>query len=173
MLMNGKVLMLCTALLIQGVVTSCSRQKPEVLATRIQYDVPVQNNDPQLDWWINNLEGSKRDPFIKRVIEAAEKGDVKTFDYFNNPLTPAQVKASFSDTVYQTFARNYPPYEEYDTMIILTLDYRNIQKIRFLEEWRWDPENLTMQKEILGFGPLIQKEVAGATFNQLLFWIMF
>lgn len=171
--MNAKVLLISIAVIILLGIFSCKRQQPEVLATRIQYDVPVQNNDPQLDWWVNNLEGSKREPFLKRVIEAAKKGEVKTFDYFNNPMTPAQVTASLSDTVYQTFARNYPPYEEYDTMIIITTDYKDIQKIRFLEEWRWDPENMTMQKEILGFGPLIQKEVAGATFNQLLFWIMF
>ena len=152
--------------------TSCKRQEEEILATKIQYDVPIVNNDPQLDWWINNLEGSRREPFLQRLMEAVEKGDVKAFDYFNNPLTPQQVKASLSDTVYQTLMRTQPPYEEYDTMIVMTVEYRNISKMRFLEEWAWDPDKLTMEKKVLGFGPVVQSQVAGQTFNRLLFWIL-
>ena len=67
--------------------------KTEILAEKIQYDVPVVNNDPQLDWWINNIEGSKREPFLKRIMEAAEKGEVRVYDYFNHPLTPQQLPA--------------------------------------------------------------------------------
>jgi hypothetical protein len=145
--------------------------KQEVLAEKIQYDVPVNNNDPQLDWWINNIEGSKRDPFLKRIIEAAEKGDVKVYDYFNNPLKPSQILAVGTDTIYQTLMRVSPPYEEYDTMIIKTVSYRDITKIRFMEEWTWDPGTLKIDKKVLAVGPVIQKKMAGETFNQLLFWI--
>ena len=143
----------------------------EILATKIQYDVPVNNNDPQLDWWINNIEGSKREPFLKRIMEAAGKGEVKAFDYFNNPITPAQVQAIGTDTIYQTLMRTYPPYEEYDTTIISSITYREIVKIRFLEEWKWDPVTLEIDKKILAIGPVTQKEIAGESFNQLLFWI--
>jgi hypothetical protein len=155
------------------IVPSCSSEssKENVLASKIQYDVPISNNDPQLDWWINNMEGSKREPFQKRMLEAAGKGEVKVFDYFNNPLTPAQVKSIGSDTVYQTLLRSYPPYEEYDTMIVNSISYRDIVKVRFMEEWKWDPVSLQVEKKVLAIGPVMQKEIAGETFTQLLFWI--
>jgi hypothetical protein len=68
-------------------ITACSRtsNKTQILAEKIQYDVQVVNNDPQLDWWINNIEGSKREPFLKRIMEAAEKGEIRVYDYFNHP----------------------------------------------------------------------------------------
>jgi hypothetical protein len=152
---------------------ACNRNllKKEILAEKIQYDVPVISGDPQLDWWINNIEGSKREPFLQRIMEAAEKGEVRVFDYFNNPLTSEQILSIGSDTIYQTLLRNYPPYEEYDTMIVRSISYRDIIKIRFMEEWSWNPESLEMEKKVLGLGPVIQKEIAGESFNQLLFWI--
>jgi hypothetical protein len=146
-------------------------RKPQVLAEKIQYDVPIVGNDPQLDWWINNLEGSRRDPFLVRIMEAAEKGEVRVYDYFNNPLTPLQVQAQCVDTIYRTLVRLYPPYEEYDTMTIDEVTYRDITKIRFLEEWTWEPGKVNIRKEVIALGPVVQREVAGATFNQLLFWI--
>ncbi len=153
--------------------SSCSDKSlsGEVLASKIQYDVPVNNNDPQLDWWINNLEGSKRDPFLKRIMEAAENGDVKVYDYFNKPMTPDQVKSVGTDTVYQTLMRSLPPYEEYDTMIVTSITYRDITKIRFMEEWRWSPGSLDIQKKVVAIGPVVQKELSGEVYNQLLFWI--
>jgi hypothetical protein len=152
---------------------SCSdnSSKNEILTSKIQYDVPVTNNDPRLDWWINNIEGSKRDPFLKRIMEAAEKGDVKVFDYFNKPMTADQVKSIGTDTVYQTLMRTYPPYEEYDTMIVKTISYRDIIKIRFMEEWTWDPETMEIEKKVVAIGPVMEKEFGGERFNQLLFWI--
>lgn len=153
--------------------SACKPREKEILATKIQYDVPIVSDGPQLDWWVNNLEGSRREPFLKRVIEAAEKGQVKVFDYFNNPLEPGQILAMGTDTIYQTLMRAYPPYEEYDTVIISSITFRDIRKIRFLEEWTWDPERVKIEKQVIAIGPVIQREVAGESFNQLLFWIYF
>jgi len=150
---------------------SCNSRKKQILAEKIQYDVPVNNNDPQLDWWINNIEGSRREPFLKRIMEAAGSGEVQVFDYFNQPLTPGQVMSIGTDTIYQTLLRMRPPYEEYDTMIVQTISYQDVVKIRFMEEWFWDTESLEMEKKILAIGPVIQREIAGERFNQLLFWI--
>jgi len=158
-------------LMLASLISCSGTAKKEVLTSKIQYDVPVASNNPQLDWWINNIEGSRREPFLKRIMEAAEKGEVRVFDYFNNPLSPNQIMALGSDTIYQTLLRNTPPYEEYDTMIVNSLTYRDVVKIRFLEEWTWNPKSLEMDKKILAIGPVIQNEIAGETFTQLLFWI--
>ena len=165
-------ILILVALLAQVTLSGCNRKGKEILASKIQYDVPIVNNDPQLDWWINNIEGSRREPFLQRLMEAVENGKVKAYDYFYKPLTPQQVKGSLSDTVYQTLMRANPPYEEYDTMVILTIDYRNINKLRFLEEWTWDPDKAFLEKKVTGFGPVITRTTAGETYNQLLFWIL-
>jgi len=104
-------------------------------------------------------------------MEAAGSGEVQVFDYFNQPLTPGQVMSIGTDTIYQTLLRMRPPYEEYDTMIVQTISYQDVVKIRFMEEWFWDTESLEMEKKILAIGPVIQREIAGERFNQLLFWI--
>jgi hypothetical protein len=170
MSLKTKAVLLLTTLFLLG---ACKPEpdQGETLASRIQYDVPIVGNDPQLDWWVNNLEGSRRDPFVQRLISAAEKGDIKAYDYFNQPLSPDQVLALGTDTVYMTFMREFPPYEEYDTMVVRKITYRDVTKIRFLEEWTWDPGSLEVRKKVIGIGPLIQKEMAGQTYNQLLFWV--
>lgn len=166
-------ILILSSVVIIMMMTSCGSRSSdqEILATKIQYDVPVVNDDPQLDWWINNLEGSKREPFLKRMMEAAEKGELQVFDYFNNPLTPEEVISAGRDTVYLTLPRDVPPYEEFDTSIISTVTYKDISRIRFLEEWRYDPATLQIDKKVVAIGPVILKESGGQTYNQLLFWI--
>jgi hypothetical protein len=146
-------------------------RKQQTLTEKIQYDVPVTNNDPQLDWWINNIEGSRREPFLKRIMEASNKGEVRVFDYFNHPLSALQVQAQCIDTIYMTLVRKDPPYDEVDTMTITEVSYQDITKIRFMEEWTWNPKTLEIEKKVLAIGPVIRKEIAGESFNQLLFWI--
>ena len=154
---------------------SCQGQpaKKEILTTKIQYDVPIINGDPQMDWWINNIEGSKRDPLTQRILQAAIKGEVKVFDYYFYPLSPDEILANSSDTVYYTLQRSTPPYDEYDTMIVRNIDYQDIVKIRFLEEWYWEPNTLNSDKKVVALGPVIQRQIAGESFNQLLYWVYF
>ena len=151
---------------------SCQRNRyKEIVATRIQYDVPINQADPQLNWWVNNLEGSRREPFIKRIMEAANSGEVKVYDYFNNLMTTDQVKSVGADTIYRTLTRSYPPYAEYDTMVIKKIEHQDISKIRFLEEWRWNPKSLEMNKKVIGFAPVYVRTYGDDSYNQLLFWI--
>lgn len=169
-LINIRLLIAFLAMIALLACNSLSR-KQQTLTEKIQYDVPVINGDPQLDWWINNIEGSKREPFLERIMEAAEKGEVRVYDYFSNSLAPEQIPAIITDTIYLTLLRVYAPYEEYDTMIVKSVSYRDIVKIRFMEEWSWNPESIEMKKKVIALGPVVQKEIAGENFSQLLFWI--
>lgn len=166
----GPLLLFLVGLLILSSCTS-KKERFEVITTRIQYDVPITGQDPDLDWWINNIEGSRREPFVKRIMEGAESGEFKAFDYFYAPLTPEQVKAINSDTAYMTLVREIPPYEQYDTMVVYTTDYRDIVKMRFLEEWTWDPASLEFQKKVIGIAPLAAQKVGDEVYNRFLFWI--
>jgi hypothetical protein len=155
-----------------AILSGCSDgEKGDVLATKIQYDVPIYSEDPQLDWWVNNLEGSKRDPFTKRLMDAVESGEVRVYDYFSDPLSVEEILAMKFDTVFQTLRRNVAPYDEYDTVIYYELTYRDITKIRFLEEWRWDPESLEMEKRVLGIAPVTMIVYEGQEYNRPLYWI--
>jgi hypothetical protein len=159
-------------LFLAWIVAGCEESNDgEILATKIQYDVPISSENPQLDWWINNLEGSRRDPFAKRLLEAAESGEIQVYDYFNDALSVEEILSLKYDTVYQTLKRNVAPYDEYDTVIYYEISYRDITKIRFLEEWRWDPGSLEIEKKVLGIAPVTMIEYEGQEYNRPLYWI--
>lgn len=168
-----KFAVLLIAFLLYIIIQGCGdkKEKYQLVTSLIQYDVPVKGDDPQLDWWVNNIEGSRREPFVQRIMDAAGSGEFRVYDYFNNQLSPEQIKAIGSDTVYRTLVREYPPYEEYDTMIVFTTDYRDIVKVRFLEEWTWDPGSLDLQKKIIGLAPLASQSMGNEIYNRFLFWI--
>ena len=160
------------AMILIVIFSGCHKEKEaELLATKIQYDVQINSADPQVGWWVNNLEGSKRDPFINRIMKAAENGDLQAYDYFNKPLTPQQVKSMQIDTVYRTLTHPYPPYDQYDTVVYFTLDYNDITKIRFLEEWRWNPKTLEIDKKVVGIAPVAVIKYGDKEYNRPLFWI--
>ena len=170
--MKTKISIIAVLFVTILLLNSCQRNKyKDIVATRIQYDVPINQADPQLGWWVNSLEGSKREPFIKRIMEAAVHGEVKVYDYFNNPLSADQVKSIGADTTYMTLTRTNPPYDDYDTMVIKKIEYADISKMRFLEEWKWDPKSLEMNKRVIGFGPVYVRTYGDDSYNQLLFWI--
>lgn len=170
--MKRKIIFFIAILLTALMFQSCQRERyKDILADRIQYDVPVNQADPDLNWWVNNLEGSHREPFIKRIMDAAKNGDIQVYDYFNKPLTIDEVNAIGVDTIYTSLTRTQPPYDEYDTMVIKRIEYRDISKIRFLEEWKWNPKSLEMNKRIIGFGPVFVRQLGEDSYNQLLFWI--
>lgn len=146
-----------------------------VLCEKIQYDVQINNPDPGHYWWVNNIEGSKREPFVKNILNAAFSGEVKTYDYFNKLLTLKQLEEISSDTIYRTMKRTYPPYEIYDTIIINKLDFSDISKIRFLEEWKYDKDKIVIDKRVIGIAPIIDKKDNDGNLIavQPLFWIYF
>ena len=45
--------------------TTCNRQKKStiLITNKIVYDVNINNKDPEMDWWVQNIEGSKRRHF--------------------------------------------------------------------------------------------------------------
>ena len=145
------------------------------LCERIQYDVIINNQDPGHYWWVNNIEGSKRESFIRNLFNTAFSGEVKAYDYFNNPLTPEQLKMIGADTIYRTLIRPYPPYDEYDTVIISKLEFADISRIRFLEEWYYDENEIAIDKKVVGIAPLIERRDGEGNMIavQPLFWLYF
>jgi hypothetical protein len=138
---------------------SCGRSNKDkqLVTDRIQYDVDIKSPDPEFDWWVQNIEGSSREAFIRQIIDAAYSGKLRVYNYFNEPLTAEEVKmiGNRSDTF--TFQREYPPYDFYDTVIRQRLEMKDITRIRFLEEWYMDEKTLEFDKKIVGIAPIIRK----------------
>ena len=169
-----KVRVITSLVLLAGVFLSACEQKSvekNYITERIQYDVKIKGDDPEADWWIENIVGPDREKFVKLLIEKAQNGEVKAYDYFNHPLTPEQVNQIGVDTLVQTLRRTVEPYDEYDTMIITKLDFGKIAKIRFLEEWAIDESTMEVQKKVLGISPIIMVKLGEQEFNMPLFWV--
>jgi hypothetical protein len=151
----------------------CEQKEVEknYLTERIQYDVKIKGDDPEADWWVDNIVGPDREKFVRQIIEKARRGEVTAYDYFNNPLTPKQVQKIGVDTLAQTLRRTVEPYDEYDTMIVTKLDYGQVTKIRFLEEWVWDENTLEISKKVLGISPVVMVRVGEQEYNMPLFWV--
>lgn len=149
--------------------------KENLITEKIQYDVLIKSPNPDYDWWINNLPGPQRDKVVDWIFEKALSGELKAIDYFNKPLTPEDIKKIGVDTIYQTLLRDYPPFEEYDTLIVTHLEINDITKVRFLEQWYWDDDGDEIEKEVIAIAPVIEKRDGDGKFiaNHPLFWLYF
>lgn len=137
---------------------SCNTKKDQkkLVTERIQYDVNIKSPDPSYDWWIQNLEGPAREGFVKNILNAAYKGDLKCYDIFHNPLSVNDVKAIGNRTDTITGTSPYPPYNDTVMVTKQELDLQRITRVRFLEEWRMDENNLQFDKKVLGISPIIE-----------------
>ena len=165
-------------LLVLGVIInfiSCDEKEIEdnrtLITKKIQYDVPIINPDATHDWWIRNIEGSDREALINNIFDRVLSGDIRAYDYFNEPLSVKDVKLIMSDTIAEKFQRPYPPYAEYDTTIIVTIERSDISLLRFLEEWKYDEKTLQIDKKVYAISPVIEMEVNGIRVTRPLFWI--
>lgn len=150
-----------------------SEEKDTIEVKRIQYDVMIKNDDPTALWWANNLEGSVREEVLGELFQKAYSGEIQVYDYFMNPLTPQQVRKIGSDTIYKTMMREYPPYEEFDTMVVTSISIRDISALRFLEEWKIDRLDLSVDKRVVGLGPVYLRKYGEEQYKELLFWTYF
>lgn len=145
----------------------------ELITEKIQYDVSIKNLNADYDWWIENLPGPQREKLIDWIFEKARKGELPAYDYFNKAISPEKIERIGTDTIYRTLTRDYPPFEEYDTLIVTHLEMKDITKVRFLERWYWNEDREGIEKEVIGIAPVLQKLDAKGNFiaNYPLFWL--
>ena len=153
-------------------VVACQQQEKEIITEKIQYDVNIKSPDPDYDWWIQNLPGPQREKLVDMIIDGALSGKFRAYDYYNQPITSADVKMILSDTSYYTILDEEPPYNERDTMVVSHILREDVMRIRFLEEWKINPDNLCVEKQILGIAPVARRpDLMGMERWQPLFWI--
>ncbi len=155
-------------------ITSCGNQNKQVVITqKIQYDVNIKNDRPDFDPWIENINHQQRLGFVKNLIQSAYEGKIKAYDYFHKELSLEDLKKIGVDTLYTTLTRTYPPYEEFDTLIIKKFRFEDINKIRFLESWKMDTTRFVFEKKVIAIAPIMDKYDPDGNLlgKQPLFWI--
>jgi hypothetical protein len=120
---------------------------------------------------VKNIEGSDRDALINNIFDRVLSGEIQAYDYFNEALSVKDVEDIMSDTASMIWQRPYPPYAEYDTIVIYTIERTDVTYLRFLEEWKYDEKTLQIDKKVYGIGPVIEIEVEGMMMTRPLFWI--
>lgn len=155
--------------------TFCAEKEAEetrtLITKKIQYDVPIMNPDASHDWWIRNIEGSDREALLDNIFDRILSGEIQAYDYFNEPLSVKEVERIMSDTIAEVLQRPYPPYAEYDTTIIYTIERSDVTLLRFLEEWKYDEQSLQIDKKVYAISPVIEMNVNGMMVTRPLFWI--
>ncbi len=163
-------------LMIALFMSACGGGKGELLTQRIQYDVSVKSPESDLGWWVQNLEGPKRESLVKSIIASAYEGRVKVYDVMSNKeLSASEVKERGTRTELLTLQRPFEPYENYDTLIIRELQLSDISRIRFLEEWYLNENSGKITKKVIAVCPLVESytETGELRGFQPLFWLSY
>lgn len=155
---------------------SCTRKQNDVPVTeKIQYDVSIKSGNPDIDWWIDNIEGSYRDKLVSMLLTNALNGEIDVYDYFtNNKLTDNELAYIRGRTDTILLQSPDPPYNDTTMIVEQKLEYNDITRVRFLEEWSYDGNDVrTMEKNIIAIAPLLENYDENGNFRgyQPLFWI--
>lgn len=169
-MLKPQFILILFAFIVGGI--GCQSEKTEIIANKIQYDVNIKSPDPEYDWWIQNLPGPQRERLIDIIIDGAVSGKFKAYDYFYSPITSDEVSSIMSDTSFYTLVDENPPYTEKDTIVVNHILKEDVLRIRFLEEWRMNPDNLATSKKVLGIAPIAKRyDITGNERWQPLFWV--
>ncbi|MBI9033234.1 MAG: hypothetical protein JEZ03_02070 [Bacteroidales bacterium] len=156
---------------------SCQSSNPnkEFITERIQYDVSIYNNDRQSEWWKNNIEGMNREKLVKSIIDKAFGGDYLLCDAFSyETLSSQDLNQHYNrmDTLLVQSAE--PPYGYIEKVVEKQLNFEEITKIRFLEQWTYN-EDTFIEKKVLGICPMLESFDEEGEFRgyQPMFWVFF
>lgn len=115
--------------------------------------------------------------FITVITDAMKEGTITAYadeptGELLNPVSYTQIMSKQTDTLYRTFKRPYPPYDEYDTVIISQFDPSQVKRCRIKEEWYFDKQRSQMMVRILAICPVKMIELDnGESVPQPMFWI--
>jgi len=160
-------------------VSSCTNGSDagkNVVTKRIQYDVSIRNTDPEMDWWVQNIEGSSREKLVRDIITKVTSGEVKAYDFLTcKPFSANEIKSMMKRVDTISVERSSPPYDLVDTVLVTEIRLSDITKLRFLEEWSMNDKTLALTKKVAGICPLAERlsdsgELRG---YKPLFWVFF
>lgn len=99
-----------------------------IVADTISYGVEVKSKDTSNTWQKKWLSGLKREKLVDLIFENIYEGNIQPYSYFDEqPLSKEDIKK----------LENKPSF-----------DRSKVGKIQFTEIWYFNPELLTMTKEV-------------------------
>ncbi len=116
--------------------------------------------------------------FIHVVLDALKENKIVAYEIGNTDemlvaTTYKDIIGKQSDTSYVTQRRPYPPYDEYDTVIIRDFDPSMVMRLRIKEDWYFDKQRSQMMVRIIALCPVLMVEKDGKEIPQPLFWISY
>lgn len=116
--------------------------------------------------------------FINVVMDGLKERSFRAYDINNTdelliPLTYSEIIAKQTDTSFVREKRPYPPYEEYDTVIVRQFDPSKVMRLRLKEDWYFDKQRSQLMVRIIAFCPVMIVEKDGKEFTQPLFWVSY
>ena len=121
------------------------------------------------------LHKKVRDAFVKKIMEAAYEGKIQAYTYADNePISGEELQKLLNPIDTITIASSEPPYNMIDTVVYRKLDFNQITKVRFMEEWYMNEKTLEITKKVVGICPVVPSidpnngEFRG---NNPLFWL--
>ncbi|HMM11931.1 MAG TPA: gliding motility protein GldN [Bacteroidales bacterium] len=116
--------------------------------------------------------------FINVLMDGLKENKFKAYEVSNTdellvPLTHREILAKQTDTTYVRQRRPYPPYDEYDTMIVRQFDPTRVMRLRLKEDWYFDKQRSQLMVRIIAVCPVMMVEKDGKEFSQPLFWVSY
>jgi len=175
----NKFILISLILFFSIIISSCHKggeSGKNVVTKRIQYDVSIHNTDPDMDWWVQNIEGSSREKLVQDIINQVTNGDVKAYDFLScKPFSTEEIKNIMKRVDSISVERATPPYDLVDTVLVTEIRLSDITKLRFLEQWSMNEKTLAISKKVLGICPLAERRTDSGELRgyKPLFWIFF
>ncbi|MBU1369183.1 MAG: gliding motility protein GldN [Bacteroidetes bacterium] len=118
--------------------------------------------------------------FITVVLDGLRENKFTAYDVRNNPtdeflspLTYNQIIERETDSVVRTLKRSYPPYDDYDTVIVTQFDETRVMRLRVKEDWYFDKQRSQLMVRIIALCPVLMVEREGQEITKPLFWFSY
>jgi len=117
--------------------------------------------------------------FIMVILDALKEGgqmtayDISNTDELLVPITYNEIVGKQTDTIHRVNRRPYPPYEEYDTLIITSFDPSKVMRLRIKEDWYFDKQRSQMMVRIIALCPVLIVERDGQEQTSPMFWVSY
>jgi hypothetical protein len=175
----SKIVLLTAIIGVSVFLVSCINgvdTEKQVVTKRIQYDVPIRNSEPDMDWWVQNIEGSNREKLVKDIFAQVTSGKVKAYDFLTcKRYTTEEINKMMKQVDSISVERSTPPYDLVDTVLVTEIKLSEVTKLRFLEEWSMNEKTLAFSKKVAGICPLVERRTDSGELRgyRPLFWVFF
>ncbi|HSV77438.1 MAG TPA: gliding motility protein GldN [Bacteroidales bacterium] len=121
-----------------------------------------------------------RRSLMQVIVDGIRAGQITAFDVvdeeFTVPLTAEQLFGRLERTQTITMQRPTPPYDEFDTTLVISFNPADVRRFRIKEDWFFDRKRSVLDVRIIGISPVreaIDPLTGESRGDEPLFWIYF